>query len=249
MCTIFVAYKMHPKYDLIYLGNRDEFKERKTSVSQFYDQILMGKDLKKGGTWMGITKTGKFTCLTNYRDMHLEKEFETSRGQITLDYLMSSKSPLDYIKQLRLTKQSYKGYNILLGDVNGLYYYSNINDDPQTLEPGVYGLSNHFLNTPWYKVSRGKKQLTDLLYDEILDVESLFSILDDTTTAELGQLPDTGLDINLEQSLSSMHIDLETYGTVFKQVILINKQGHVAYFEKTIRDHFLNTHKIVFDLE
>lgn len=249
MCTIFIAYKMHPKYDLIYLGNRDEFKQRPTHKTQFYEDVLMGKDLEKGGTWMGITKKGRFACLTNYRDMTLGKDYETSRGDITYDFLKSQVTAENYLETLKESGQTYKGYNLILGDMKTLHYYTNITDERTLIKPGVYGLSNHFLDTPWHKVNLGKTLLTDMLYDEIIDVEGLFNILNNTSLAEMTSLPDTGLPTEIEHALSAMHIDETNYGTVFKQVILVEKEGHVHFYEKTLEDQFHERYHIEFDLE
>jgi uncharacterized protein with NRDE domain len=240
---------MHPKYDLIYMGNRDEFKNRKTQLGSFHEEVLMGKDLKKGGTWMGINLHGELALLTNYRDMSLEKEFFTSRGNITFNFLRSAVEATDYLNELELSSKDYNGYNIILGDMEHLYYYSNISHEKKLLEPGVYGLSNAFLDTPWFKVELGKSILTDLLYDELIDVKDLFSIINNAELSPEHLLPNTGLKHAIERNLSSIHVDMQEYGTVFKQVILIDKSKQVFYYEKSIKDKFTSMNKKVFKIK
>jgi uncharacterized protein with NRDE domain len=236
---------MHPKYKLVYLGNRDEFYSRPTAGSQFYNNILMGRDLDACGTWMGISKEGNIGFLTNYRDMTDTRKFQSTRGDLIPLFLNNQVGFHDHLSD---KAQSYKGFNLVYGHIDDLIYFNNHNNLFQNITKGVHGLSNGLLNDPWHKVINGKSLLMDVLYEPTIHVEDLFHILDQTQVFT-DNLPETGLDYDLEKSLSAMHIALETYGTVVKQVILITHDNHVDYYEKSIKEHFMNTHHFQFDIK
>ncbi|MCH4889787.1 NRDE family protein [Acidaminobacter sp. JC074] len=240
MCTILFAYKTHSKFPLIYLGNRDEFYKRPTERAKFHGQVLMGKDLEKGGTWFGFHKNGRIGFLTNYRDMKAIKENTSTRGHLITNYLESDLSPRDYLKSVHAEIQNYNGFNLILGSFDDLIYYSSHLSTCQTLEPGVYGLSNAHLNTPWFKVENGKRKLSQV--DEV-KVDDLFEILKDKTLADDAVLPSTGLDYSAEKGLSSLFVTFGTYGTVYQQVILYDGQ-QVDYYDRTIEDDFKKTHHL-----
>lgn len=245
MCTIFLSYKMHKDYPFIYLGNRDEFKGRPTARGVLEDGILMGKDLDKGGTWMGITDQGRFCCLTNYRDMQDTRTYDTSRGHLTLKWLQGKITLKNFTSHLHETKDDYKGYNLIFGSLNCLYYYSNTKDMLKPLKPGIYGLSNAFLDSPWPKVKRGKVALESALSIAI-DPLTLFSILDNRSYAQSTELPSTGLKLTDERALSAIHVDHGQYGTVVKQLMLIGRNGEAKYYEKNIKDDFHTIYKTIF---
>lgn len=244
MCTIIFAYKMHPGYDLIYLGNRDEYKDRAFERGRIKDGLLMGIDLEKMGTWFGISHVGKLAFLTNYRDFNLLKDHPTSRGHLVKDYLSNKTNKLTYLEKLKETRGQYNPYNIVYGTLSELIYYGSVDDTHKVLEPGIYGLSNGKLDEGWPKVISGKKQLTDILYDEIIDLEGLFEILNNPYCYS-DNLPNTIEDRLLEKKLSAMHVDFDNYGTVCKQIVLVDKRGKVSYFEKVIDDGFKSINKQV----
>lgn len=242
MCTIIFAYKMHPGYDLIYLGNRDEYKERTFERGQVVNGHLMGIDLEKKGTWFGISHTGKIAFLTNFRDFKLMKDYSTSRGHLVMDYITGKTNHLTYLEKLKSSRKAYNPYNLIYGTLSELIYYSSVNDIYKVLEPGIYGLSNGGLDDPWPKIISGKKHLTDMLYDEMIDLEGLFEILDNPYCYS-DHLPETIEDRDLEKKLSAMHVDFDNYGTVCKQIVLVDKRGQVSYFEKVIEDQFTRINK------
>lgn len=245
MCTIIFAYKMHPAYDLIYLGNRDEFKNR-SFTRGIFDTTLMGKDLEKGGTWFGYHESGRIAFLTNYRDFSKMKDRESSRGHLTTKYLEGKMNNLSFLEFLKSTRNSYNPYNIIYGTMKELIFYGSDSDTYQILEPGVYGLSNGDLDSPWPKVIEGKNRLVDLLYDEIIDIKGMFDILDNRALYDEDLLPHTIDDRELEKELSAMHVDFEGYGTVCKQVLLLDKKGRVNYYDKIIDDGFKEINHINF---
>ena len=235
MCTILFALNQHPQYKLIYLGNRDEFKSRPTQPSHFWEDVpslLAGRDLKACGTWLGITKDKKLSFLTNHRNFKLSKENQSSRGELTVNYLKGEVDALAYLSSLRETKMHYNPYNLVVGSIDALYFYSNIEDQIIKIETGIHGLSNALLDTSWYKVDKAKKRLKTLIDQDQVEPEACFEILSDREIPPDQYLPDTGIEIALERDLSSIFIDLETYGTTYQTVILVDREDRVTYAER-----------------
>ncbi|MBI5604621.1 MAG: NRDE family protein [Deltaproteobacteria bacterium] len=235
MCFIVFAYQVHPAYRLIAVANRDEFYERPTSPVAFWEdapQVLAGRDLKEGGTWMGITRGGKFTAITNYRDPGAVKTGALSRGLLVSDFLTGSESAAAYVEKLSRQARKYNGFNLLCGDQQDLFVYSN-RGEMARLEAGLYGLSNHLLDSPWPKVIKGKKALSAALMKKGPDLETaLFKILSDRKIAPDNKLPSTGVGLEWERLLSSIFIASPTYGTRSSTVLLIGKNRRVKLVEK-----------------
>ncbi|MCP8616259.1 NRDE family protein [Salirhabdus salicampi] len=236
MCLITFAYKAHKKYNLIVAANRDEFYERPTAPAQYWDDaphILAGRDLHRMGTWMGVTKQGKFAALTNYRNGEEKQATKRSRGELVKDFLMDDETPVSYLEKVQMRKGQYPGFNLLVGDHNGLYYYSNINDTIYTLEPGIYGLSNHFINSPWPKVIKGKKGLERCLKcsNSVME-DCLFSSLQRAESPPDEQLPQTGIPLEWERKLSPIFIKTDTYGTRASTLLFITDK-QIQFTERT----------------
>lgn len=248
MCTIIFALNQHPHYKLIYLGNRDEFKARPTAPSAYWEdepKLLAGRDLKACGTWLGLTRDKRISFLTNYRDFKFIKENQASRGGLTFDYLRGETSALTFLNDLKANETSYNPYNLVVGNFDELYFYSNVEDEIKKVEDGIHGLSNVHLDTPWYKVEKAKKRLQHLIEKDQIDVEALFEILDDREIPPDQYLPDTGIDIELERNLSSIFIDLDTYGTIYQTVILVDQDDKVTYVERFMdSDHKWTSHTL-----
>ncbi len=243
MCLLVFSYKQHSVYDLIFATNRDEFYERPTRPARFWDNhpnILAGKDLEAGGTWLGITRDGKFSALTNYRDPSIQKEDPPSRGHLVLDYLKSGKTMKQYLQDVDKKASLYNGFNLLGGELFGkdssLMYYSNQQQEIRTLDAGLYGLSNKLLNTPWPKVKRAKNVLSSLIENEKLSEENLFELLQDDTKAPDEELPDTGIPHELEKAVSPIFIKTDRYGTRNSTVILVEKSGKVIFEERRYKN-------------
>lgn len=235
MCLIVFGYSAHPNYRLVFAANRDERYERPTRGAQFWNShpnILAGKDLEAGGTWMGISRTGKFSAVTNYRDPSITKEDPPSRGKLTLNFLINKIDPLSYLQQLHQEADNYQGFNLLTGNINTLGYYSNQEGIVRSLSPGIYGLSNHLLNTPWPKVQRSKNKLSHILNKQKVSTEALFDLLGDDVKAPEDQLPDTGIPKEVEKEISPIFIKGEEYGTRCSTVLLIDKHNTVTFIER-----------------
>lgn len=239
MCILFIAYNYHPKYQLIVAANRDEHFERPTALADFWQDdpaVLGGRDLEQLGTWMGIRMNGRFAALTNFRDINEDKINKRSRGHIVQRFLTGQEQPDYFLQQLQKEKLHYRGYNVLVSDLHSLMYYSNVENKIKRLQPGLYGLSNHLLDTPWPKVEKGKKQLQRLLLHERINKEEMFQLLSDAEPAPKDQLPQTGIPIELEEKLSSIFIRTENYGTRSSTILIIDYNG---YGELTERTHLL----------
>jgi len=258
MCIIFWAIHKHPKFPLILIANRDEHFARPTSLAHFDEKnpfILAGRDLQKGGSWLGITKSGRFAAITNYRVPFSDViPSATSRGQIAMDFLEGSDTPIEFVRKLAVVGSNYTGFNILVAVGCNFAYYSNVNQQgPVELKYGeVYGLSNAFLDTPWPKVCRGKEMLSDYISqlcsngqteppdthtsgnEKELDFEHLLEIMHDSTKPPASSLPNTGVGEPWETLLSSIFVSTPfSYGTRCSTVFVIDSQGHVTFIERS----------------
>ena len=242
MCLILFAYGMDSDHPLILGANRDEFYERPTSPLSWWEDhphILAGRDLRGGGggggggTWMGMTKEGRWSGITNFRDPSGLKPQAPSRGELVTDFLCSRESPQTYLEDVRQRADAYNGFNLIIGDSTGLFYYSNYQHDIRRLSPGIYGLSNRFINSPWPKVERGTAALAKLIGKGQVDDESIFTLLADQWHPPDHLLPDTGVGMEWERTLSPLFIHSEGYGTRSSSVIRMEKTGRIQFAERT----------------
>ncbi len=240
MCLILIAYRSHPRYPLLVAANRDEFYDRPTAPLAFWDdipQVLAGRDLRQGGTWMGVARTGRFAAITNYRDPTQVLPSAPSRGQLVSDYLCGAESAYVYLNRLVPKARDYNGFNLVLGDADGLFYYSNRADQWRTLAPGLYGLSNHLLDTPWPKLERGRNALRNLLDRQVdLVPDELLELLMDRTPVPDSDLPHTGVSLVWERWLSPIFIDAPGYGTRSSTALLVSDSRQACMVETTWTD-------------
>lgn len=236
MCLILLAHRVHPDYPLVFAANRDEFYARPTAPAAWWEdapELLAGRDLQAGGTWMGITRGGRWAAVTNYRDLPSERTGARSRGELVSAFLRGDDAPEAYLRQIAERTGEYNGFNLLVADWEQLWYFSNRGGEPQELGPGVYGLSNHLLDTPWPKVVRGKQALSALLEDGAAPApEPLFELLADADPAPEAELPDTGVGREWERALSSLFIATPSYGTRASTVLLIEGGGVATFVER-----------------
>lgn len=238
MCLTVFAYRIHKEYPLVLATNRDEFYERPTRPAQFWDKhptILAGKDLKAGGTWMGITKNHRFAALTNYRDISGIKKDAPSRGHIVADFLKSEISAVEYFQAFKQKAEEYNGFNLLFGTTDNLYYFNNQHLDLLELEPGYYSLSNAFLNTKWPKTEKALSDFKSQIEKNNLRQDRLFHILRNTQTYPDQLLPSTGLPIEKERMVSSIFILSDNYGTRCSTLLFADPNGESTFIEKSYR--------------
>lgn len=237
MCLINFSFQNHPNYKLILVANRDEAYARPTAAAHFWEDepmILAGRDLLQMGTWLGITKQGRFAALTNFREPAVDVEGKVSRGEIVRNYLKDHRTPETFLNELHENKDCYVGFNLIVGDTERLFYYNNIQAEVTEIEFGVHGLSNQFLNTNWPKVALGKSRLeTYCSNNELIEPNELFNIHTDETIANDEDLPNTGVGLELERQLSPLFIKTPAYGTRSTIVLTIDKQNNVSFTERT----------------
>lgn len=236
MCLILLAWKVHPDYPLVFAGNRDEAYERPSADADFWKDaphIHGGRDLEKGGTWLGLALTGRIAAVTNYRDGPARRPAPRSRGELAAGYLHGTEEPRDYLEKIAPDASLYGGFSLLVGDMARLYNFSNRGNDIVELPPGVHGLSNHLLNTPWPKVTLGKRRVAALLAaGEAELIGGLFDALADRTAAPDAELPDTGVGPVRERELSPAFIAGERYGTRASTVLLVDRGGGALFVER-----------------
>lgn len=245
MCLITFAYKTHPKYKLIVVANRDEFYHRPTATATWWNEyplLLAGKDLKGKGTWMGFTKDGRFSALTNHRDGFSEKKNAPSRGDLVKDFLLSQNDTSEHLKTITDSASLYNGYNLLTFDGKTLGYFSNKIETPEILEKGVYGLSNGILNSSWPKLNSAVSGLESLIEQEKFSIDNAFQMMQNRATATDENLPNTNIPIEWERLLSAMYIETKDYGTRCSTVFLLDNNGKFHFEERS----YVPKHRAVF---
>ena len=238
MCLLIFAHGLDPRYPLVVAANRDEFHGRPTTVSGFWPEhptLLAGRDLEQGGTWMGITRSGRFAAITNYRDPSRTAPAPRSRGELPLTYLNSDQAPEQFLLAISARAQEYAGFNLLVGNQDSLWYFTNSQDPgeqaPQCLPPGIYGLSNARLDTPWPKVLLGKNKLRATLEQGPLDHDSLAAVVGDSQLADPQTLRLHGMDSGMDQLLSAQFIITDSYGTRSTTSLWTDVGGRVFWRE------------------
>ncbi len=235
MCLLLFAWKAHPYYPLILAANRDEFYERPSAAAGFWEDapdILAGRDLKEGGTWLGITRSGRLAALTNYRDPASLKKNAPSRGRLVSGYLLGKEKAETYLNRIASEAFRYNGFSLLAGDLSDLFYFSNRGTQTR-LAPGIYGLSNSLLDVPWPKVALGKKKLGDLLDKKVRPTTgAIFKLLSDRAIPPDDQLPGTGVGLEWERILSPLFIQSPFYGTRSSTVLLVDREGKTTFSER-----------------
>jgi uncharacterized protein with NRDE domain len=235
MCLIVFAYKFHKKFKLIVASNRDELYKRPTQDSHKWDTvpfIIAGKDLEQGGTWLGINENGLFAAVTNYRQPTLSNENKLSRGIMLKDFLLGNENSEVFLDKLAGKADLYNGFNLLIGDPENLFYYSNIEFAIKKVEPGLYGISNALFDTPWPKVEYAKNKLAEIISSEDFSEEEIFKLLGTDQKFPDELLPNTGLNIELERKLSPVFIKSDFYGTRSSNILSIDYDNNVRFVER-----------------
>ena len=244
MCLIIFAHRATSRFPLVLAANRDEFFSRSTQQASFWDlqageseeqQIIAGKDLVAGGTWLGITHNSRFAAVTNIRDPSQPELKLHSRGELTLNFLKSTISAEAYCESLTEHFDQYAGFNLLIGDGTELFYANNFEHLVWRLKPGIYGLSNGLLDSPWPKVETGKQRLQNLLEsNKEFGTDELIDMMADRSQASAADLPNTGVSNDLEKILSSAFIlnQERLYGTLCSTAIIADAQGAIHFCEQ-----------------
>lgn len=233
MCLIALAWKAHPDFPLVVAANRDEWRTRPTAPADWWEgrpDLLAGRDLEAGGTWMGVTRGGRFCAVTNFRDPSDKRGNARSRGELVADFLSGRDMPAAYCEKLAARAGDYNGFNLVAGDGGSLVCFGSREGEAQAVEPGIHALSNHRLDEPWPKVRRARAAMREALGD---GDEPLFAMLSDTTPGLDEELPNTGVGLDWERRLSPVLITGEDYGTRSSTVLRVSAGGEVRFEERT----------------
>jgi len=235
MCLILFAWRAHPEHALVVAANRDEYFERPSRAAEFWDdeqEVLAGRDLTARGTWLGVTRSGRFASITNYRNPADRMATAPSRGQLVTGYLRGDDRPSEYFGHIEPRAGEYNGFSMLAADGRSLAFFSNREGVVREIGAGVHGLSNHLLNTPWPKVEKGKERLGALLGGRF-DPEACLEMLSDSEPAHGRHLPDTGVGAEWERRLSSIRIVDGHYGTRCSTVFRLGADGEAEFWERS----------------
>ena len=236
MCIILFSWQQHPDYPLLVTANRDEFHDRATEAAAWRGQVCCGLDEVAGGTWMGVTADGRFAALTNYREPH-EPDAPRSRGLLPYFFLRGDQDPVRFLEDVDAEQHHYAGFNLLIGDREQLWFFSNRETGPpRSVPPGVHGLSNGLLNEPWPKVEKGRSELARLMQQEPRH-QALLDIVRDTSQPPDHELPDTGVGLETERLVAPMFIRTPHYGTRASTSVLVPHQG-----EPELREQLWDRH-------
>jgi uncharacterized protein with NRDE domain len=241
MCILFFAIKQHPKYPVIICANRDEFHQRPTDPMHWWPKkklqagdVLAGKDLQAGGTWLGLNKAGRFSALTNFRQPELFDKKKQSRGELVLQALANKDNEIT--KQLVKSSSDYNGFNLVFGQLNKLMCFDSVSQKQQVLSAGFHSLCNGALDDIWPKMALGQAKLADAIKDHRLDIAELFTLMKSGQQAKTEHLPETGVPLSWEQLLSSIFITSPEYGTRTTNIITLNDEGNIAIYDQSYNE-------------
>ena len=233
MCLIAFAWDAHPDYRLVLAANRDELHARPSQDMHWWPDrpdILAGRDLLAGGTWLAMNKSGRFATVTNYREGHPKRAGQASRGDLVTGFVSGSDTPESFVNGI--DGERYAGFNLLTGDRTGLWYVSNRGDGPVALSPGVYGLSNASLDTPWAKLVRTRDTLADFMSDGNVDETQLMRMLADRSVAPVAEIEQGDLSFELARAVTAPFIVTADYGTRCTTVLMWSADGRVSVTER-----------------
>ena len=234
MCLIVLAWRTHPDYPLVVAANRDEFFARSSAPAGFWPdapEILAGRDLEAGGTWLGVSRRLRFAAVTNFREGDRQLVDAPSRGALVADFLAAENDPETSLEALVRRSAGFNGFNLFVGDGQRLGYYSNRGPSPRWLAPGIYGLSNHLLDTPWPKLSAAKTAFAKAL-QHLPDSARFFELLADQEIVADTHLPETGVPLEWERILSAIFVNSPEYGTRASTLLTMHRTGQVTLVER-----------------
>ena len=237
MCLVLIAYRTHPRYPLVLAANRDEFHARPAQALHWWNdgvRMLAGRDLQAGGTWLGIDDSGRMALVTNYRDPAIPRPDGVSRGTLIGEFLGGRADAVGFAHATASRARQFSGFNLLAMEHECLAYVtSHPEPEVRMLAPGVYGLSNRQLDTPWPKLLRTRERFEQELANDHPRPGVLMRVLSDRMTAADELLPDTGVGLEWERRLSAPFIVSDNYGTRCSTVVLIGNDGIVTVEERS----------------
>ncbi len=241
MCLVLFSWRQYASFPLVVMANRDEFYARPAAQADFWEdapRLLAGKDLEGQGTWFGVTRSGRWATITNFRAPSEMRPDAPSRGHLVTDFLLGTDNPDAYLQRVHTKASAYNGFNLLVGTAEQLCHYANKEGVVRTLAPGLYGLSNHLLDTPWPKVQRGKEALKQYLQtcagtEQMPEYTHPFEALQNRTRPTDAELPSTGVSLEWERVLSPMFIESQAYGTRCSTFLAVRASGEIQFAEQT----------------
>ncbi len=232
MCLIVLGWQTDTAYPLVVAANRDEYFSRPTAPLGWWSdspEVLAGRDLQDGGTWLGITRNGRFAAITNYRAPSRIKPAAPSRGQLVADFLRGTERPGEYLQCIERSAQACNGFNLLVADTRELWWHSNVSGETRQLAPGIHAVSNHLLDTPWPKLLAAK----DVFATAFNAPTQLFALLQDDQQHPDEVLPSTGVSLARERELSAIFVKTPGYGTRSSAVVRRSVSGKLDFAEQT----------------
>jgi uncharacterized protein with NRDE domain len=233
MCLVIFAWQTHPDYRLVLAANRDEFHRRPSQPLHWWPDspdLLAGRDLQAGGTWLAAHRSGRFATVTNYRERQKAEGNPKSRGALVTNFVAGDMDAATFAGSI--SGKDYAGFSLLTADDKDLFYVSNRGDEPTRLAPGIYGLSNASLDTPWLKVLRSREGLVSLVDANTINETALFRLLADRTLAPIADVDAGPLPFELARALTATFIVSPDYGTRSSSVVLWSHTGKVAVSER-----------------
>jgi uncharacterized protein with NRDE domain len=237
MCLAVIALDLHPRYRIVAAANRDEFHARPTEAAHWWANstppLLAGRDLQQGGTWLGVTPSGRFAFVTNVREPGHHDPNAPTRGALVPALLRDSRPVATAIASVVANAQHYNGFNLVAVDESGGAFASNRSPGVKVLGRGLYGVSNAGLDTPWPKLVRAKAGVAAWLAAGHEEIDALWPVLADTTVASDEALPHTGITRERERLLSAPFIVSDAYGTRSSTIVTVDRDGRVRFVERS----------------
>ncbi len=237
MCLALIATQVRDDMPLVVAANRDEFYARPAAPAAFWldaPGLLAGRDLSAGGTWLGVTRDGRFALLTNHRDPRAHRDGAPSRGALVTEFLRGKGNAGDFLRMKEKEAAAYNGFHLVVGDVREILYFTNTDGRLRPLAPGVHGISNGPVDEPWPKVTQSTARLARLLESPSPPApEALLDLLSDRERSPDTELPSTGIPLEWERALSSVFVVHGGYGTRCSTALLVSKEGLVRFVERS----------------
>lgn len=249
MCLILIAWRIDPNTPLVVAANRDEYFARPTRAAHWWGaipeapgtpapsgspsapELFAGRDLEAGGTWLGVTRTGRFAALTNYRDPSPPRPNRPSRGELVVRALTGQAPLVTTLETLATQAHRYAPFNLFSGDRERLGIHESTTGHTRWLEPGYYALSNRVLETRWPKTERARARFKAWMEHTPDNETALLELLRDDRRALDADLPDTGIPLEWERALSSIFIRAPGYGTRASTLVRLHADGRTRVTE------------------
>jgi uncharacterized protein with NRDE domain len=236
LCLVALAWRARADLPLVVAANRDEWRDRPTEAAHWWPDrpaVYAGRDGQAGGTWMGVTRGGRFAAITNFRDPSDRRTDVRSRGEIVGDFLAGNASPEAFIRELAPRAGLYNGFNLVAGDLDSLWYFGSREGTARAIAPGVHALSNHLLDEPWPKVVRARMAMEAAIAEDD-PMPRLFAAMRDLEGAPDTELPKTGVSLDWERRLAPSMIVGADYGTRSTTVVCRAADGTLRMEEHTL---------------